>query len=317
MKPSNTIENANGKWTGILMELGVPRAMLVNRHGPCPTCEGKDRFRYDNKEGNGTSFCNVCGARSGYGLAKDYSGMESGPLLNRIDEMLGNKNMTTEMGTKKMDDQKAYEGQRNIWKSSVKITPETKAHKYFEGRGIGQLVYPRNLRLVESAPDGCGGLCPAIIARVGLSDDKSGNQIHRTFLTADGSSKAEMKSPRKIMPGSMVKGSSIQLSEYTGGTLGIAEGIETAMSASELYGIPVWAAINANVLAEWIPPASCRDVAIFGDNDKSFTGQAAAYTLAKRLTQTGRTTTVHIPRNINEDWNDVWQLEGKNYSFNQ
>ena len=36
--------------------LGVPAKALTNRHGPCPICGGKDRFRFDDKGGRGTGY---------------------------------------------------------------------------------------------------------------------------------------------------------------------------------------------------------------------------------------------------------------------
>jgi hypothetical protein len=36
-----------------------------NRHQACPVCGGSDRFRFDDKEGRGTWFCNQCGAGDG------------------------------------------------------------------------------------------------------------------------------------------------------------------------------------------------------------------------------------------------------------
>ena len=94
------------------------------------------------------------------------------------------------------------------------------------------------------------------------------------------------------------------MSEYKGGPLGIAEGIETALAASHLFNIPVWAALNANMLQKWTPPEGCGEVAIFGDNDATFTGQAAAYALARKIKLQGIEATVHIPDQIGTDWND-------------
>ena len=93
--------------------------------------------------------------------------------------------------------------------------------------------------------------------------------------------------------------------------MGIAEGIETAMSASAMFGILVWSAINATMLAKWTPPEGCTEVAIFGDNDASFAGQAAAYELARRLAVNHVTVTVHIPPKVGDDWNDVLMLGGR------
>ncbi len=35
---------------------------------PCPACGGKDRFRFDDRQGAGTWFCNQCEPQSGDGL---------------------------------------------------------------------------------------------------------------------------------------------------------------------------------------------------------------------------------------------------------
>ena len=52
------------RWLAILPALGVPSHFLRNKHGPCPVCGGKDRFRFDDKDGKGTFFCNGCGELS-------------------------------------------------------------------------------------------------------------------------------------------------------------------------------------------------------------------------------------------------------------
>ena len=69
--------------------------------------------------------------------------------------------------------------------------------------------------------------------------------LHRTYLTADGS-KASVISPRRLMSGTVAKGAAIRLAP-AGEALGIAEGIETALSASALFGVPCWAAVNAGM----------------------------------------------------------------------
>jgi putative DNA primase/helicase len=79
------------------------------------------------------------------------------------------------------------------------------------------------------------------------------------------------------------KGSSIKLFQPVD-MLGIAEGIESAMSAHIETGYPVWSCCNANHLMHVEIPKSVTDVVIFEDSDKSFTGQMASSTLAHRLT---------------------------------
>lgn len=57
-------EMANGQWPFILDILGVDRGFLRNRHGPCPACGGRDRFRFDDKRGEGTFICSQGGGET-------------------------------------------------------------------------------------------------------------------------------------------------------------------------------------------------------------------------------------------------------------
>jgi putative DNA primase/helicase len=52
---------ASVQWKEILSALGVDPATLKNHHGPCPGCGGKDRFRFDNLNGDGTFICSQGG----------------------------------------------------------------------------------------------------------------------------------------------------------------------------------------------------------------------------------------------------------------
>jgi putative DNA primase/helicase len=58
------------------------------------------------------------------------------------------------------------------------------------------------------------------------------------------------------------------------------------------------------LLESWVPPAGVERVLFAGDNDASFTGQAAAYALARRLTREGLVVDVHIPTETDTDWCD-------------
>jgi len=86
-----TTDAAKGQWRGILMSLGVPGKSLANRHGPCPMCEGQDRFRFDNQEGSGSYICNQCGAGRGMDLAMRFTGRPFVEVASEIDSLLGNK----------------------------------------------------------------------------------------------------------------------------------------------------------------------------------------------------------------------------------
>ena len=296
-----TIDAAQGKWRGILLELGVPEKHLRNKHGPCPLCGGKDRFRFDNKDGRGTYICGQCGAGNGMDLAMKFTGKCFAEVAGRIDAIVGNLKPEAPQLERSQESSRAL--LRKTFAESQPIQPNDLADRYFQSRGIGEMVYPRALRFAPRLKDGEGGIRPAIVAVVGVHGEKQAATLHRTFLSPSGG-KANMRSPRKLMPSEVPDGACVQLSNYQGGPLGIAEGIETALAASHLFNIPVWAALNAAMLQKWTSPEGCREVAVFGDNDATFTGQSAAYALARKLSAKGVKATVHIPQKIGADWND-------------
>lgn len=299
----STTEAAKGKWRGILLELGVPEHSLGRKHGPCPLCGGKDRFRYDNKDGAGTYICNQCGAGNGMQLAMAYTKKPFNIVAKEIDAMLGNGAFKSDAPKPDMSEQQRKAALREVASLTVKIRKGDLADKYLTSRGVGEFSYYKTLRFAPKLKDGEGQVRPCLVATV-QGPDGVNVSLHRTFLTHDGSGKAKMESPRKLMPGSIPQGSCIRLSDYTGGPLGIAEGIETALSATALFDVPCWASINAQGMAKWTPPEGCEDVAVFADNDPKFAGQAAAYQLANRLAVSGIAVTIHIPTKAGTDWND-------------
>lgn len=309
MLQDRTVNVARGKWRGILLQLGIPEMALRNKHGPCPLCgQGTDRFRFDDKDGNGTWFCNKCGAGDGMKLAIAYTGKTFREVAALIDGMVGN--IKYEPVRQERSPEQALDLLRDTWRETREVKPGDVVHRYLASRGVDELIYPAALRFAPNLRDGEGGIRPCMVAMVGVYGSDKFVSMHRTFLKPDGSGKADMPSPRKMMPGALPDGACVALSDFSGGTLGIAEGIETAMSASALYGLPVWAALNTTMLQKWTPPEGCDEVAIFGDNDASFGGQAAAYGLAYRLA--GKVpVNVHIPDAVGEDWNDVWQRHRK------
>lgn len=68
MNVTATVSHALGHWPRILPALGIQ--VLKNRHQPCPVCGGSDRFRFDDREGRGTWYCNQCGAGDGLKLVE-------------------------------------------------------------------------------------------------------------------------------------------------------------------------------------------------------------------------------------------------------
>ena len=67
---ADAIAAARGRWPEILAALaGLSDAELSDRHQPCPLCGGTDRYRFDDKDGSGSWFCNQCGGKDQRGGA--------------------------------------------------------------------------------------------------------------------------------------------------------------------------------------------------------------------------------------------------------
>jgi putative DNA primase/helicase len=88
-----TLERAQGRWPEILSRFGIDRKFLRNRHGPCPMCGGEDRFRFDDRNGSGSYFCNHCGASKGDGagirLLMKFRGWDFRTAVTEVDHVIG------------------------------------------------------------------------------------------------------------------------------------------------------------------------------------------------------------------------------------
>src|SRR5262249_4284504 len=85
----NTVERARHRWHEILPLLGIESRFLTNKHGPCPLCRGKDRFRFDDRDGSGSYYCNQCGAGTGVILVSEQKGWNFRTACEEIDKIMG------------------------------------------------------------------------------------------------------------------------------------------------------------------------------------------------------------------------------------
>ncbi|MBF0165453.1 MAG: hypothetical protein HQM01_13310, partial [Magnetococcales bacterium] len=84
---------AQGHWREILTNLGMDPTYLTNKHGPCPFCGGRDRWRWDDRDGNGSGICSQCGPGDGFHLAGKLLRLDPkadfGEILRRVADVLG------------------------------------------------------------------------------------------------------------------------------------------------------------------------------------------------------------------------------------
>lgn len=303
---SDAREVATGRWPSILAALGVDPFLLTGKHTACPTCGGKDRFRFDDKDGRGTFFCSHCGAGDGYTLLQKFRGWDFRTAAREVKQIAGTAPAVSPAAT--LSDDAKVQALRRVWSESRPMQSGDEAMRYLAGRGLQVDLPLPALRLHSRLAYREGaefGRFPALVAMVTGPDGK-GVTLHRTYLK-DGR-KAPVSSPKKLMPGRPIKGAAIRL-HSAGDVLGVAEGIETALAARQLFGVPVWSCISAGGIESFRPPPEVGRVIVFGDNDENGTGQAAAWALAKRLIGTGIAAEVRIPER-NGDWLDVLNQAG-------
>ena len=297
----NVRDLAQGRWRSILAVLGVDERALSGKHGPCPMCGGRDRFRFDDKEGRGTFYCSGCGAGDGVQLAMGITGLSFRDVAAEVERIAGT--VRPSAARSERSDEDKLSALRRAFKESRPIEREDEACRYLAGRGLRLYDLPEGIRTHPGMQYRDGGAVlgtfPAMLATV---TDAAGRavSIHRTYL--QNARKAAVPAPKKLMQGLPLPGAAIRLTPVSR-TLGIAEGIETALAAAELFEVPTWSCISTSGIESFEPPAGVEHVVVFGDHDANFAGQAAAYRAAHRLALKGIEVEVIVPPSQG-DWLD-------------
>ena len=301
-------------WRSVLPMFGIHERHLFNRHGPCPICGGKDRFRFDDKNGRGTWICNRCGAGDGVKLVMLVTGMTRGEALRAIADRAPGTLPTAgprpeELREDPADLNRRREALQRTWDEAGPLEDGDPSATYLTRRipGFGA-PYPSELRCHPALPyrhiDIRYGRMPALIARVRDAEGRPIN-LHRIYLTEDGR-KADVPVPKKLMRGTArASGGAVRLYP-PGRILAVAEGVETALAVRMMTGLPVWSAVSAGLLANLVVPRGVREVRIYADLDSSGAGQGAAAKLARRLRRGGIRVSVFLPKAVDTDFLDEW-----------
>jgi phage/plasmid primase-like uncharacterized protein len=334
------------KWGEILPALApelseaIESANRSNPHVPCPVHGGKDGFRlYKDFESTGGGVCNTCGqfpngvlllawlknitTKEAYRLAAAYvEGRDESAVPIR------------HVPKPKPVDPKEYARNRarivEAWKGSVPFAGSL-AETYVKARGVwSKDIDGRALRLhpslrywTEQKTDAGEkklislGDFPVMLAAV---TDLSGAvlSLHRTFLSVDGKGKAPVPDAKKLMKPAVptISGGAIQLMRAHSNTLGVAEGIETALAAHAGSGYPAWACVSAAMLGAFEPPTHIRRLLIWADKDAKGAGMTAALKLRDRLASRDIQVVILLPDmpipegSKGVDWCDVWTAVG-------
>lgn len=257
MKINEITTQAVGKWQSIFSSLGID--VGNGKHCPCPVCGGKDRFRFDNKNGRGTYICNQCGSGDGLELIKNYYHCDAKEASNKVAEYLNLRNTSTSSDLK------------SDLQNNIPENPVCKKVKYLLSKAIlGQSDYLTekgltfDLTLIDDGR--------IFVPLININSEYTGGQ----FIEPNGN--------KRLMRGSNKKGAFIWVSPklgrpdevskelLTATEIIICEGLATGISIAEFrHRSLVISAIDAGNLihvAKAIREVnSTANIIIAGDND--------------------------------------------------
>ena len=305
--------HARVHWPTILRQLGIAEEFLrLKKAGPCLLCGGTDRYTFDNRKGRGDYICRGCGAGDGFTLLQRAYGWDFRTARDHVIEAAGLAMRTTDTGItinpvtatmSAVDVARPTTRVRQLMRSTCALADCPEVMAYLESRRLWPLPAGCALKahpLVEYFEEGQRiGRYPAILAAV---RDLAGELVTVSVTYIKAGRKLAPYEPRKLLsPLTGNDGCAVRLTPMSGDTLGIAEGIETALSAALIHAMPVWAALNTALLAKFEPPATVERLVVFADCDEP--GLEAARRLMARLQ--GRVSlTLRPPPAPHKDWNE-------------
>lgn len=283
---------AYGRWPDILQACGIEQSHFNGRHGPCPLCGGKDRYRWSNKDG-GLWVCNFCTEgrwANGFKLLMERMGYSH--FREAADHVRAYFNgssgtVATALTRPRRESEPALDVERSLkrmtalWAASRELSEGDPVHRYLQMRVPGLDFLPQMVRFHPAleywappeAADGKPVLLGKFPAMVSKAFDAHGTfvQLHKTYLTADGR-KADVPVVKKTERGVGINGFAVPMMPVAGDTLGVAEGIESALAAAMLRRIPVWPCLNGPAMAAFDVPDhllhQLQRVVIFADHDQ-------------------------------------------------
>ncbi|EHU0480730.1 toprim domain-containing protein, partial [Salmonella enterica] len=298
MNVTETVKQACGHWSRILPALGVK--VIKNRHQACPVCGGSDRFRFDDKEGRGTWFCNQCGAGDGLKLVEKVFGVSASEAAGKVDAVTGNlppvaPEVIAAAEAETEADRKAAAA------LAVKLMEKTRpasGNAYLTRKG-----FPGHECVMLTATHKTGGVTFRAGDMVVPLYDNAGALVNVQLINSDGL--------KRTLKGGAVKGAchTIEGKKQAGKRLWVAEGYATALTVHHLTGETVMVALSSvNLLslaslARQKHPA-CQ-IVLAADRDLNGNGQSKAAAAADACEGI-----VALPP-VFGDWNDAFMQKGE------
>lgn len=303
---ANVADWAVGRWYKLLPDFGIEERFQNANHGPCPMCGGTDRFRYDNKDARGTWFCNSCGSGDGFDLLQKFTGRTFKDLAAEISAKYMELPPPTEtVFAPSRSEEEIRDALNRAWRGA---RDPVLVSQYLGHRGLKNIADVTNLRGSKKQhwfdkATKTKDFLPCMLAMI-TTPDGTPVSIHRTYLMPDGSRQ------KKIMaPIGTITGAAVHLTPVVYDALLVAEGIETALAGRDIVpkgrNMGCWSTMSAHGMEKLELPKGLKRLVICADADRSFTGEAAAFSLARRAVRQGIETSVIVPARRGMDMLDV------------
>lgn len=260
---------------------------------PCPECDrgGKDSALAVTVEHDGAVWiCHRCGFK--------------GAVRDRSESTVRPSQKPQETRSEPERFETLAPRWREFWAACERVTPTSVAGRYLAGRGCALPPADGDLRWHRDAwhwPTQTS--MPAMVARITDAVTNTPLSLHFTFLKPDGSGKADVDRAKLLLPRHRKAGGVIRLwpDDCVTHGLGLAEGIETALTLAHSY-TPTWCAIDAGNLRDLAPLNGIEHVVVAVDYDVA--GLKAAQAFADRWTRAGATVDLLVPSQPGRDLND-------------
>ena len=298
MNVTETVRQACGHWPRILPALGVK--VIKNRHQACPVCGGSDRFRFDDKEGRGTWFCNQCGAGDGLKLVEKVFDVSSSEAAQKVNAVTGNLPPVAPEAIAAAETETDAD-RKTAAELAAKLMEKTRpatGNAYLTRKG-----FPGRESLMFTATHKTGGVTYRAGDVVVPLHDETGALVNLQLINPDGL--------KRTLKGGQVKGTchTIEGQKQAGKRQWIAEGYATALTVHHLTGETVMVALSsvnllslASLVRQKHP--ACQ-IVLAADRDLNGDGQTRAAAAAQACEGT-----VALPP-VFGDWNDAFMQNGE------
>ncbi|MDN4199044.1 toprim domain-containing protein, partial [Citrobacter freundii] len=298
MNVTETVKQACGHWPRILPALGVK--VIKNRHQACPVCGGSDRFRFDDKEGRGTWFCNQCGAGDGLKLIERVFDVSASEAAQKVNAVTGNLPLVAPevIAAAEAETDADRKAAAELAAKLMEKTRPATGNAYLTRKG-----FPTLECLTLTVMHKTGGVTFRAGDVVMPLYDNTDALVNLQLINSEGL--------KRTLKGGAVKGAShtIEGQKQAGKRLWIAEGYATALTVHHLTGETVMVALSsANLLslaslARQKYPA-CQ-IVLAADRDLNGDGQTKAAAAAEACDGI-----VALPP-VFGDWNDAFVQKGE------